>query len=91
MQMEALKSAWQRAVVRGWTLYMEECQQCGVKPEKKTVVNLHFHDLRHEAASRAFEKGLNLMEASVLTGQRDLRSLKRYTQLKAKDIAKKPG
>ena len=91
IQVEALKSAWYAAVARGQKLYLEDCLRCGVDPEKKMLVDLHLHDTRHEAASRAFEKGLNLMEASVLTGHRDLRSLKRYTQLKAKDIAKKLG
>lgn len=53
--------------------------------------NLRFHDLRHEAASRFFERGLGIMEVSTITGHKDLAMLKRYTHLKAEDIAKKLG
>lgn len=55
------------------------------------IVNLRFHDLRHEATTRLFEKGLNIMEVASITGHRDLRMLQRYTHLKAEDLAKKLG
>lgn len=58
------------------------CNRTGIK-------NLRFHDLRHEATSRFFELGLNIMEVSSITGHKDLAMLKRYTHLKAKDLAKK--
>jgi integrase len=51
--------------------------------------NLHFHDLRHEATSRLFEKGLNMMEVAAITGHKTLEMLKRYTHLKAEDLAAK--
>jgi integrase len=51
------------------------------------IEDLRFHDLRHEATSRFFEKGFNLMEVSSITGHKDLRMLKRYTHLKAEDLA----
>jgi hypothetical protein len=63
-------------------------------PGFKIVVkfpNLRFHDLRHEATSRLFEKGLNIMEVASITGHKDLRSLQRYTHLKAEDLAEKLG
>ena len=53
------------------------------------VVGLRFHDLRHEATSRFFEKGLNVMEVAAITGHRDLRMLQRYTHLRAEDLALK--
>jgi integrase len=43
--------------------------------------DLRFHDLRHEATSRFFEKGLSVMEAALITGHKDLRMLIRYTHL----------
>jgi len=52
---------------------------------------LTFHDSRHEATSRLFEKGLNVMEAAAQTGHKTLQMLKRYTNLRAKDIATKLG
>jgi len=51
------------------------------------IDDLHFHDLRHEATSRFFEKGLNVMEVATITGHKDLRMLQRYTHLRASDIA----
>lgn len=55
------------------------------------IEDLHFHDLRHEATSRLFEKGLNIMEVASITGHKDLRMLRRYTHLKAEDLARKLG
>ena len=55
------------------------------------IKNLHFHDLRHEATSRLFELGLNIMEVAAITGHKDLRMLRRYTHLRAEDLAKKLG
>lgn len=53
--------------------------------------DLRFHDLRHEATTRLFEKGLNIMEAASITGHKDLRMLRRYTHLRAEDLARKLG
>jgi len=53
--------------------------------------NLHFHDLRHEAISRFFEKGLSVAEVALISGHRDVRQLFRYTHLRAEDVAKKLG
>lgn len=50
------------------------------------VLDLHFHDLRHEATTRLFEKGLNPMQVSVITGHKTFEMLKRYTHLKAQDL-----
>jgi integrase len=55
--------------------------------EKAFMSNLRFHDLRHEAASRLFERGLNMMEVASVTGHKTLQMLKRYTHLNPKDIA----
>jgi len=40
--------------------------------------DLRFHDLRREGVTRLIERGLNLIEASSVSGHRDLRMLKRY-------------
>jgi integrase len=48
--------------------------------------DLHFHDLRHEATSRLFERGFQIQEVALITGHRDWKSLKRYTQLKPEDL-----
>ena len=55
--------------------------------ERAGVSGLRFHDLRHEAVSRLFEKGLNVVEVSAISGHRELKMLKRYTHLSADDLA----
>jgi integrase len=53
------------------------------------VFGLRFHDLRHEAVSRFFEKSLNMPEVAAISGHRDPRMLMRYTHPKAEAIAAK--
>lgn len=55
------------------------------------ITDLRFHDLRHEAVSRLFEKGLDSMEAAAVSGHKTLQTLKRYTHLRAEDLAVKLG
>jgi integrase len=49
--------------------------------------DLRFHDLRHEATSRFFERGLNPMQVAAITGHKTLQMLKRYTHLRAENLA----
>jgi integrase len=60
------------------------CKRAGID-------GLTFHDLRHEATSRLFEKGFNPMEVSAITGHKTLQMLKRYTHLRAEDLARRMG
>ena len=57
--------------------------------KKGNIKDLHFHDLRHEAISRFFEKGLSVYEVALISGHKDVRMLFRYTHLKAEDILRK--
>ena len=59
--------------------------------KKLKIEDLRWHDLRHEACSRLFEKGLNPMEVASISGHKTLQMLKRYTHLKAEDLARKLG
>ena len=43
--------------------------------------DFRLHDLRHEGVSRLFEKGLNMIEVSSISGHKDLAMLKRYTHI----------
>ena len=70
-------SEWQRQMERLW-------RDTGIE-------NMKFHDLRHEATSRFFEKGLNPVEVATITGHKDTRILMRYTHLRAEDLVKKLG
>lgn len=53
------------------------------------ILDLHFHDLRHESISRFFERGLSVPEVALISGHKDYRMLARYTHLRAEDVAKK--
>jgi len=55
------------------------------------TTGLRLHDLRHEATSRFFEKGLNVMEVASVTGHKTLQMLKRYTHLNVTDLATRLG
>ena len=55
------------------------------------VVDIRFHDMRHEAISRFFEMGLTVPEVALISGHKDARMLFRYTHLKAVDVARKLG
>jgi integrase len=57
--------------------------------KRANVEDLHFHDLRHEAISRFFEKGLSVPAVALISGHRDVRMLFRYTHLRPEDIAAK--
>jgi len=50
------------------------------------IVDLHFHDLRHEAVSRLVEAGLSDQEVSAISGHKSMQMLKRYTHLRAEDL-----
>ena len=75
LQAESMSQAFERACL----------------PHRANIADLRFHDLRHEATSRLFEKGLNVMEVAAITGHKTLDMLKRYTHLRAEDLAKKLG
>lgn len=63
-----------------------------VTVKRAQLSNLRFHDIRHEATSRLFERGtLDMMEIASITGHKTLSMLRRYTHLRAEDLAQKLG
>lgn len=63
---------------------------------KKAVIraglkNLHFHDLRHTAATRMAKKLPNVIELAAVTGHTSLQMLKRYYHPSAEELARKLG
>lgn len=50
------------------------------------IDDLRFHDLRHEATSRLFEAGLSIEKVALVTGHKDWRMLRRYTNLRPEDL-----
>lgn len=61
--------------------FKEACDTLG-------IVDLHFHDLRHEGISRMFEDGLEIQHVSLVSGHRSWQHLKRYTNLNPEKLHK---
>ena len=55
------------------------------------LAELRFHDLRHEAISRLFERGLNPIQVMTISGHKTMAMLIRYTHLRAQDLVKMLG
>ena len=87
MSPDSITQAFIRALSHARKAYEQECEEKGQKPDPSFLADLTFHDLRHEATSRFFEKGLNPMQVAAITGHKTLQMLKRYTHLKAEDLA----
>ena len=69
------------AVVQAWG---HLCGRVGIS-------GLHFHDLRHEAVTRLFERGFNVIEVGTISGHKELRMLSRYAHLRATDLVARLG
>lgn len=50
------------------------------------IDDLHFHDTRHEATSRLFEKGYSIQEVAQFTLHDSWATLQRYTHLRPTDV-----
>lgn len=59
--------------------FIRACNRAGIE-------NLRLHDLRHEATSRLFEKGLTPIQVASITGHKDFQMLNRYTHLRPQDL-----
>ena len=89
MEPDSITQAFLRAVSRARKAYELECEEKKIKLDPGFLMDLTFHDLRHEATSRLFEKGFNPMEVATITGHKTLQMLKRYTHLRAEDLAER--
>ena len=58
--------------------------------KRAECADLHFHDLRHEAVARFFERTtLQTMEIALVTGHSELKTLQRYANLRPAILASK--
>jgi len=62
--------------------FARACKMLGIE-------DLHFHDLRHEAASRLAELGWTIPQMASVTGHRTWANLQRYTHLQGHGIVDK--
>lgn len=74
--------------VRAVQQSFEHCLGRARKLSPKLFKDLRFHDLRHEAISRLFEKGLNQFQVAAISGHKTLQMLKRYTHIRAADLVR---
>ena len=51
------------------------------------IFDLRFHDLRHEAISRMFERGMRIERVQMVSGHSSLEQLQRYTNLRPEDVS----
>lgn len=81
-----------RAIVYKWREPAPESVELLAKLDRsdKTLTDLHWHDLRHEATSRLAEK-LQLLELMKVTGHKSSGMLSRYYHPRAADLALKLG
>lgn len=85
---DAVTQAFERAVVRARGRYEIECEEGGIRPRDRFLMDLRFHDLRHEATSR-LAAVFPMHELTKITGHRDPRMLMRYYHPKADMLALK--
>jgi len=88
---DSVSHPFRRCVTRAIGLYVAACVEARTKPAPGFLAEIRFHDLRHEATSRLFEKGLNHMEVASMTGHKSMQMLKRYTHVEAAKVAAKLG
>jgi len=87
---DSFNKAWHTAISTAQHAYARDCNSKGERPDPSFLKDLVFHDLRHEATSRLFEKRkLDSMEIATITGHKTLTMLKRYTHLNASELAKR--
>lgn len=90
-QADSFEHVWKANLKRAKRLYVEDCISSNREPDQQFLADIRFHDLRHEAVSRLFEKDLNVMEVASISGHKTLQMLKRYTHLKADHLLAKIG
>jgi integrase len=85
------RTAWVTAILKahgikpewkayGWTALTQACQ------EEVRRINLHWHDLRHEYASRLVEKGVPLAQVRDLLGHASITTTERYDNQKLENL-----
>jgi integrase len=90
------RTAWVTAVLKahgvkpewkayGWTGLTPECA------EQFRRINLHWHDMRHEYASRLVEKGVPLAQVRDLLGHASITTTERYDNQKLENLQGRRG
>ena len=73
MASDSVAQAFGRAAWRARAACEKECLAAEREPDPGFLVDLRFHDLRHEATSCLFERGMNTMSVAAITGHKPSR------------------
>ena len=84
-----IRTAWESQVLLAYGFQPTRTRAHGrVNREQLTRIDLHWHDLRHEAACRWLAKGLDLRAIQLLLGHADLKTTQRYLNVTDEELRK---
>lgn len=74
-----------------WGITVNQLYMAWKRCKKRAAVDMRFHDLRHEAASRFFELGFTPIEVATMTGHKTMSQVMRYSHADLHAISGKWG
>ena len=84
-----IRTAWESLILLANGIEPTRTRAHGrVNREKLAEIDLHWHDLRHEAACRWLAKGLDLRAIHLLLGHADLKTTQRYLNVTDEELRK---
>lgn len=84
-----IRTAWESIVLLAHGFKPTRTRQRGrVNREHFADIDLHWHDLRHEAACRWLARGLDLRAIQLLLGHADLKTTQRYLNVTDEELRK---
>jgi integrase len=79
--MRTIATAWETAVLKAHGVPITRTKTHTLTPDTRAAyqrINLHFHDLRHEAGSRFLEAGWPLHHVKDMLGHADIKTTDTY-------------
>jgi integrase len=84
-----IRTAWESLVLLAHGIEPTRTKARGrVNRDELAEIDLHFHDLRHEAACRWLAGGLDLRAIQLLLGHADLKTTQRYLNVTDEELRK---
>ena len=84
---DTIRTAWESLVLLAHGFEPTRTRAHGrVNREQLAEIDLHWHDLRHEAACRSLAKGLDLRAIQLLLGHADLKTTQRYLNVTDEEL-----
>lgn len=74
-----------------WGITTNQLYMAWKRCKKRAGTEMRFHDFRHEAASRFFEKGFTPIEVAQMTGHKTMSQVMRYSHADLNTMSKKWG